>query len=33
VQVYDTAAKKTLGVLEWDPTPGIPEQQRDFEFP
>jgi hypothetical protein len=32
VQVYDTAAKKTLGVLEWEPTPGLSEQSRDFDF-
>jgi len=32
VRVYDTAAKKNLGEIEWEPTPGLLEQQRDFDF-
>ncbi len=31
--VYDPETKKSLAPIEWEPTPGILEQQRDFDFP
>ena len=30
---YDPESKKSLAPIEWEPTPGILEQQRDFDFP
>jgi hypothetical protein len=32
LSVWDSAAGKRLAPIEWEPTPGLLEQQRDFDF-
>ncbi len=32
LSVWDSAANKRLAPIEWEPTPGLLEQQRDFDF-
>ncbi|MBK7642929.1 MAG: sigma-70 family RNA polymerase sigma factor [Planctomycetes bacterium] len=33
LQVYDPESKQSLPPIEWEPAPGLTEQQRDFDFP
>ena len=33
LSVWDSAAGKRLDPIEWEPTPGLAEQQRDIDFP
>jgi RNA polymerase sigma-70 factor (ECF subfamily) len=33
LSVWDSAAGKRLAPIEWEPTPGLLEQLRDFDFP